>query len=86
MRLKVRYHDIITQTEAAILFLISENEVWLPKAAVRFCAGSYFSLPEALARTKGLHGTALYHVPDRLEPAFNQEAMNELKYDSGSRS
>lgn len=85
MRLKVRYHDILAETEAAILFLISEEEVWLPKAAVRFCAGNFFSVSEEMAQKKGLRGTALYHVPEKLEPTFNQEALDELRYDAGIR-
>lgn len=82
MLLRVRYHDILAETQAAILFLISEDEVWLPRAAVRFCHGQFIALPEALVKKKGLRGTALYHVPEKIEPEYNQQPLDDLRWNS----
>lgn len=80
MIVKVRYHDILAVTEKAILFLIVKREIWFPKSAIKFRQGRNFTCHQGLAEAKGVSYSPFFHFPDPIEPKFNQEPMDELKY------
>lgn len=78
MQVKVKIKDIIHQTHSATLFLISEKEVWMPNKLFRIKNGSIV-LSKSFAELKGLKYTEYFHIPDKIEPKYNQEAIDELK-------
>lgn len=80
MLVKVRVHDIIAKTDKAILFLISNREVWLPIKFVRPGKGKYITCPQWLAEKNELSFSLLYHVPEKIEPVYNQKPLEDLCY------
>lgn len=83
MQVKVRYKDILARTAKAVLLLVSEEEVWFPTAHLRWGQGRYIICPEWLAKSKNVRYSAYIHIPDKIEPIFNQDAIDELRFDSG---
>ena len=79
-RVKVRIHDVLANTAKATLFLISEREVWLPNACFRFCGGSHILVDQDMAKEKDLKSAPQLHIPDKIEPEFGQQAIEELRY------
>jgi len=75
---KVKIKDILHQTEKATLFLISESEIWLPNKLFRFGKGNYITLWNDIANSKNLDYDTLYHEPEKIEPVYNQQPINEL--------
>lgn len=82
MRVKVRYHDVLAQTARATLFLMSEREVWLPRAAYKQGPGRTLIVEQALAEARNLRFSAYVHIPDTLPVTYGQEPINDLKYGS----
>ena len=80
MKVKVKYHDIVTETEKAILFLICDDEIWFPKYAVEFCKGRYFTCDRTMADEKGIMYTAYHHIPKPIIPIYKQDAIDGLIY------
>ncbi len=78
MRVKVRIKDRIADTGKAVLLLVSEQEIWFPKAAIRWGKGNYIICSQKLAEQKGIRYSPLLHIPDRIEPVYNQEAIDDL--------
>lgn len=81
MQVKIRYHDILYETEKATLFLISEREQWLPKIAFRL-RGNFIICSLSLAQKLSLRYIAYIHVPEYIAPKHNQEPIDELLYNS----
>jgi len=79
MKVKVRIKDVLHRTSKATLFLISEREVWLPNAAFKFGRGNFIITSETLAKEKGVKYDSFFHTPDKIEPEYNQQAIDELK-------
>lgn len=82
MRVKVKINDILAITEKATLLLIGKNEIWLPNRAFRFGRGRYIIVDKGIAVSKGIKFKEYMHIPEKMEPIYNQEAIDELKYDS----
>jgi hypothetical protein len=81
MLVKVKFKNIIIHTEFATLFLLKhEIERWLPKSQYRFGSGNNIIVEKWLAIEKGLEYSEYIHIPEKIEPKYNQEAINELKY------
>lgn len=86
MLVKVKFKDILAQTNKAILFLISEEEVWFPKKHFRFLRqGAAFICPLWLAQEKMVKYTSYIHFPEKIDPVYNQEPIDELRFDSSRR-
>lgn len=80
MKVKVRYQDILYRTEKAVLFLIQEKEVWLPKSCFNLARqGRVIHVKKDMAVEKNFKFSELRHVPKKIAPVFNQEPKNELK-------
>jgi hypothetical protein len=80
--IKAKYHDIISKTDKATLFLFEEKEIWIPNKLFRFMEGSYIKLPPFIAKDKNIKASKIegeYHKPKNIEPKFNQEPIEELK-------
>ncbi len=79
---RVKYHDIIAKTDKATLFLFSESEVWLPNKLFRFSQFNNVYMPLFLAQERKLDYCfkPLKHVPEKIEPKYNQEAIDELRF------
>ena len=81
MLVKVKIKDVLAETEKAALFLLKhEIECWLPKSQYRFVTGNYILIQKWLAIEKGLEFSEYIHIPEKIEPKYNQEAIDELKY------
>ena len=58
--LEVEYEKILTETTEAVLFLVEDEEVWIPKSQMEEeiedldREGGEFTIPEWLAVEKGL--------------------------------
>jgi hypothetical protein len=51
----VAYDEIIHETEKAVLFLIDDKEVWLPRSVIEIDSDiKAITLPERMAIDKGL--------------------------------
>jgi hypothetical protein len=80
--IKAKYHDVISKTDRATLFLFEEKEIWIPNKLFRFMEGSYIKLPPFIAKDKNIRASKIegeYHNPKNIEPKFNQEPIEELK-------
>jgi len=75
---KVKYCDIIKKTPKATLFLFNKREIWVPNKLFSYLKGQYISIPHFIAKEKGLDIKLLYHTPEKIEPVFNQEPINDL--------
>lgn len=81
---KAHYHDIITSTERAVLFLFEDREIWIPNKLFRFMEGKNIRIPNFIAREKKIKADKIKpynHQPKEIEPVFNQEPINELVYE-----
>jgi hypothetical protein len=82
--IKAKYHDIISKTDKATLFLFEEKEIWIPNKLFRFMEGSYIKLPPFIAKDKNIRASKIegeYHKPKNIELIRNQEPLNDLKYE-----
>lgn len=50
----VAYDEVKHETDKAYLFIISEEEFWIPKSQVRHMEADLFIIPRWLAEKKGL--------------------------------
>jgi hypothetical protein len=80
MKVKVHYKDILAETEKAVLFLVSEQEVWFPRSRFGWGKGSYIVCDDDFADLKGVSYSNLYHTPPIIKPIVNQEACDELRF------
>jgi len=78
---RAKYKDIIHKTAKATLFLFSETEIWLPNSRFRFSKNNYINLPQDLAVEKRIDWSDIYHQPNKIEPIYNQQAIDDLKYE-----
>lgn len=83
---KVKFKEIIIETPRALLLKSFQNkDVWVPKKCVKqdfsYNKGVAIIMPEWLYKEIGVDGTEfdLYHRPPKIEPRYNQEAIDELK-------
>ena len=82
--IKAKYHDVISKTDRATLFLFEEKEIWIPNKLFRFMEGSYIKLPPFIAKDKNIKASKIeskYHNPKNIAPVYNQEPLNDLKYE-----
>jgi hypothetical protein len=80
--IKAKYHDVISKTDKATLFLFEEKEIWIPNKLFRFMEGTYIKLPPFIAKDKNIRASKIegeYHKPKNIEPIRNQEPIEELK-------
>lgn len=80
MQVKIRIHDILAETDKAVLLLVSEQEVWFPKSSIRWATGNYIICSKRLAEEKQLRFYPLLHIPEKIEPQYNQEPIDEIVY------
>lgn len=85
-RFNIKFARVVCETEKAVLLeKWGGGEVWLPLKCVRpnflYTKGVAYIVPEWLCVEKGLEGKEweTYHRPDKIEPVYNQEALDELK-------
>jgi len=80
--IKAKYHDVISKTDKATLFLFEQKEIWIPNKLFRFMEGSYIKLPTFIAKDKNIKASKIvseYHKPKDIAPLYNQEPIEELK-------
>lgn len=80
MRVKVKYKDILAETAKAVLLLVSESEIWFPKSQITWGKGAFVVCQKSLAEAKGCRYTTWQHIPDVIEPVYNQEPLDELRF------
>ncbi len=84
---KVKFKEIVKETEKAVCFERWNDKgiVWLPKRCIKryykYTRSLAYIVPEWLLEEKRLAGkkVELYHRPPKIEPEYNQEALDELK-------
>lgn len=84
-KLRLKYEDTITQTEKAILFLIRGEEYWIPKWSFKWCySGRYILVNENILEEKNLLAFAkpYQHIPEKMEIKYEQQAIDELRFNS----
>lgn len=79
MKVKVRIEDVLYETGKAVLFLVSNKEVWIPRACFKWLSWKYIVVDFRFAESKGLVFKQLYHKPKLIEPVYNQEPIDELR-------
>lgn len=82
---KVRINDILASTEKATLYLIGEREVWLPNRVAKPTKGWFILMEQNVAESRDLRFSPYIHTPPKIEATPNQEPIDELRYDPGSR-
>ena len=75
MRVIVNFKKIEYETEKA--YLIDGN--WFSKKLTEI-KDNYIIIPEWLAIEKKVNYKPLIHIPERIEPEYNQEVLDELRY------
>lgn len=82
----IKFAGVIRETEKAVLLeKWGGGEVWLPLKCIRpnyaYTKGVAFIVPEWLCQEKGLQGKEWqpFHKPEKIEPVYNQGAIDELK-------
>lgn len=83
----VKFKDIVKITDKAICLekWCDAGIVWLPLKCIRenmnYTKGIAYIVPEWLCEEKGLSGKEFepYHRPNKIEPVYNQEAIDDLK-------
>ncbi len=84
---KVKFKEVIAETGRAVLLSMWQGgEVWLP---LKCCFQTDFAntkslvylVPDWLCAEKGLQGKPYepFHKPEKIDPVYNQEAIDELK-------
>lgn len=78
MKVKIKYLQVMHETEKATLFSIKNIPVWLPNSCFSYGNGNFIVCSDSFAREKGLEFKPLYHVPQKIPPIRNQEPHNDL--------
>ncbi|MFW6221983.1 MAG: hypothetical protein ACOC3T_00070 [Bacteroidota bacterium] len=78
--MKIKIKDVLKETSKAFLLLVSEKEIWLPKSKINRWVGNSIVIPQWLAEAKSLRYTAFIHIPKKIQPEYNQEAIDELRF------
>ena len=79
--IKIKTGGVVTATPNAVLFLIDEQEVWVPRSLIKWWGGNKIAVPSWFAKEKHLRGKSFIHRPEKIEPVFDQGVINELKFD-----
>lgn len=85
MLVKVKIKDVIHETAGALLLLVSEREVWFPKKAIKRWIGSSIVISQELAISKDVRYSAYTHIPERIDPIYGQEAIDDLRFNPSER-
>ncbi len=82
MKIKVKYQDIIAENEKATLFLLRGNcKQWLPNYIWDYAKnGKYLLIDKNFAIKNKLVFKEYLHLPEIIEPKYNQKVIDELKY------
>ncbi len=82
MKVKIKYQDIIANTEKATLFLLRGNEKqWIPNFLWKYAKnGKYLIVDKSFAVKNKLYFKNYINIPIKIEPIYNQEVIDELKY------
>jgi hypothetical protein len=75
INVRVKYKNLQIETEKAYLI----DDIWFAKSLTQL-QEKYIIIPEWLAIKKQLNYKPLFHIPDKIEPEYNQEALDELRY------
>lgn len=75
-KVKVKIRQIQYETERSYMI----DELWYGKSVIYELNDNYMIIPEWLARYNELKYTYLMNIPERIEPEYNQEALDELRY------
>lgn len=86
-RWRVKFARVVKQTAKAVCLERWDEKgiVWLPSKCIsldaRYTKGVAFILPDWLYKEKELSGKIFepYHHPDKIDPVYNQEPLDELK-------
>lgn len=55
------------------------NDKWFPKSLCSIYK-NFIIMPEWLAKDKKVKYKFVYNIPKRIEPVYNQEVLDELRY------
>ena len=75
---KVRVKVRVIQYETERGYMI--DGLWYGKLVVYELNPDYMIIPEWLAKYNELKYTYLMNIPEHIEPEYNQEAIDELRY------
>lgn len=81
----VKYEDIIHETPRATLFLIGSKECWLPKGGYRIRNERVMAVRRNLVDEKGLLEYFYRHIPPKLEVVYDQQPIDEVRFDPSER-
>ena len=81
----VKYEDIIHETTRATLFLIGSKECWLPKGGYRIRNERVMVVRRNLVDEKGLLEYFYRHIPPKLEVVYDQQPIDEVRFDPSER-
>jgi len=82
MRVKIKVRKIIHETDKAVLCEIKKcPQKWIPKSILsRSKQGSYL-IPESFAIKNEIPYSEWLHIPNKIEPVYNQKPIEDLKYE-----
>ena len=76
IKVRVKIKNIQYETERGYMI----DGLWYGKSVVYELNSDYIIIPEWLAKYNGLKYTYLMNIPEHIEPEYNQEALDELRY------
>lgn len=75
-KVRVKIKNIQYETEKGYMI----DGLWYGKKVVFEIFDDHMIIPEWLAKYNELKYTYLMNIPERIEPEYNQEAIDELRY------
>ena len=80
MKVRVKYDYMIGENKDSVAFLFSERKVILKKDSFKFGRKKSLILEQCIATENNLRWKLLLHIPPVIQPTFNQECIDELRF------
>ncbi len=80
MNVSVRFNKILDSCDEYVVFLIYNRKIILMKGDFSITKNNTITLDHKLAKLHKLKWKLLYHIPNYIEPKYNQVCIDELRY------
>ncbi len=80
MLVLIKIDEFLKSTEKAYHIRIGKRRLWLAKKLMIKRINHKLVVPNWYAKENSLEYECFIHIPEKIEPVFNQKAIDELKY------
>ncbi len=80
MKVRVKFDYLIGENKDSTAFLISERKIILKKDSFKMGRRKSIIVEQSLATAHNLRWKLLLHIPPAIQPTYNQECIDELRF------